>query len=86
VFLYVPENSGTHRFTASGDAATLFARRYCNYPQPGPSELGCVRFSAAPDSTADLSLSLTAGEPVFVFVESAWFGGGPFQLAAVPVQ
>lgn len=87
-FRYTAPNSGTYRFRAEGDAASLWVRRHCSMPGPGVSELGCVWFTEmypVAESFAELDVSLEAGEPVFVFVEAAWFGGGPYRLTVTPL-
>jgi hypothetical protein len=83
VFRFVPETAGTYRISFVGEAATLFVRSYCTLPTPHGSELGCANNGAQvprPEDTASLEVVLQANIPVFVFVEGAWTGGGPYEL------
>lgn len=82
-YRYVPQTSGTYRFTFLGQATTLFVRRFCDFPGVEDSELGCASTLEpypASDDTHSLEVSLQAEVPYFVFVEGGWAGGGTYTL------
>lgn len=82
-YRFVPQTSGTYRFTFLGQATTLFVRRFCDFPGVEDSELGCastLEQYPVPDDTQSLEVSLQADVPYFVLVEGGWAGGGAYTL------
>ena len=85
VYRYVPESTGTHTFRFTGEAATLFIRRHCALRGAPESEFACARAGQggtnAGQDVVSLDAELEAGVPVYLFMESAWYGGGPYTLS-----
>ena len=85
VYAFFPENEGLHTFSLVGGAAAMFLRPHCALRGSEAAELGCARADRPGTNTNDtpitLAVELEDGVPVYLFVESAWHGGGPYTLS-----
>jgi hypothetical protein len=84
VYRYRATRDGTHRFVAESPpyhVVVVSVRRYCTFPRPEGSELGCALDADQERASTAVEADLRAGETVYVFVHHLGTDRGPYRLS-----